>query len=314
MSLPFDEINTLCRTKVIPTLVDNYFKTDIIAYRFLKNASKWRGGHLIEQPIEYTNNSNAESYAGAALLSITDIEVATKASLPPRQYNAGITITGIDLEENKGDAKILDLIKVRTKNAMKSLKDLMGTDFYASQAGTNLDGVGGVYAATAGTAYAGINPTDFSKWKCNGGDGPKLMGAGALDKIVLNTEIQKCADGADMPTIYVTTSALFAEIEADWYQAKVEYQDKKLANLGFDSIRYKGRPLVWDPKCPSGDLYGFNESYLKVWTMPGMNFKFIPFAYPTDKDIKIAHIRWYGNLLCTNVSMQMKIDNIGSIT
>jgi len=60
-------------------------------------------------------------------------------------------------------------------------------------------------------------------------------------------------------------------------------------------------------------MYLFNEKYLKIYVMPGMNLKFIPFQYPTNYDYKIAHIRWYGNLLCTNLARQGQMITISGV-
>lgn len=312
MSLPFTEIDSFCRTKVLPVLVDNIFYSNITLFRFFKKALKWRGGTKIEAEIEYAKNSNAEAYAGSTNLTIDNVEIATKASLPPRQYNCAIVITGIDIEKNKGDAAILDLVKARMKNAGKSIKDIMGTDFFATQTGVKMDGVGGVFAATAGTAYAGINPTDFSGWKCNGGNGPSAVG-GNLTKAKMDVQWGYCKEDTDKPTLIVTTDTVWGGIEITFIEANKRYEDKKLANFGFENITYHGTPVVADSKCPSQRLYMFNENYLKVHVMPGMNFRFIPFQYPTNQDTKIAHLRWYGNLLCTNVRKQGQMTGITGV-
>lgn len=303
MSLTYNEINTFCQNYVMPVLIDNIFKASPVTYRFLGRASKWRGGPLIQAPIEYAKNANAISYAGAGILSVAAGEIATKASLPPRQYNSAISITGIEEEENKGDAAILDMVKAKLSNSEKSLKDLWGTHFFATQTSTNLDGVGGVFASVSGTPYAGIDPADFAGWRTNGGSGPSNV-AGNLTFALLTTQYNLCSDDADKPTLIVTTDAIWAGIEQLFFKPYMKYEDKEMANLGFDSISLHGTRCVHDSKCTAQYVYMFNEKYLKVHVMPGMNFKFIPFQAPTNYDYKIAHVRWYGNLLCTNLARQ----------
>ena len=313
MALPFNTLDSFIRTNVMPVLVDNIFKSNIVMLRFFKNAAKWRGGTKIEAEIEYGKNTNAESYSGSTVLTANEVEIATKASLPPRQYNNAIVITGIEWEENKGDdPKIIDIVKAKMKNAEKSLKDLFGTHFFATQTGTNLDGVGGVFAATGGTAYAGINPTDFAGWKSNGGNGPKDV-SGNLTRTIFDTEWNNCKVDTDKPTLIVTTDALWAGISNTYIEANKRYEDKKLANIGFENITWHGTPMVTDSHNPSESIYLFNEKYLKVHVMPGMNFKWIPWQYPTTQDIKIGHIRWYGNLLCTNLARQGQLINVSGV-
>jgi len=313
MSLPYNTIESFVQNQVMKVLVDNIFNHTIVLNRFLKKAQKWRGGRNIEVPIEYGKNTNAESYSGSATLTTNETEFATKVSLPPRQYNAAIVVTGIELEENKGDAAVLDLMKYKLKNAEKSLKDLFATDFYATQSGTKLDGVGGIFAATSGTPYGGIDPADFSGWVSNGGDGKKDLSSGNLTLAILQEEFNKCKNGTDKPTLSVTTDSIWAGIEANLIEANKRYTDKQLANLGFENITFRGVPIVADDYCPDGNFYFFNENYLRFYVFPGMNFKYIPAQYPTNQDIKVSHIRWYGNLICTNLARQGLITNIGGV-
>ena len=312
MALPYSEINSLCQNYIMPVLVDNIFKATPVTKRFWGKSAKWRGGPQIQAPIEYAKNTNAISYAGAGILTVAGVEIATKAALPPRQYNVAINITGIDEEENKGDAQIIDLVKAKMSNAETSIKDLFGDHFFATQTSTNLDGVGGIFAAASGTPYAGIDTADFAGWKSNGGNGKATVG-GNLTLAALTTEFNRCRNDTDKPTLMVTTDAIWAGIEQTWYIGKMKYEDKETANQGFENISIHGVPLVTDSKCPSQMMYLFNEKYLKIYVMPGMNLKFIPFQYPTNYDYKIAHIRWYGNLLCTNLARQGQMITISGV-
>lgn len=296
----------------MPTLVDNIFYSNITMYRFFKNAKKWRGGTYIESPTEYAKNTNAESFSGSGALTTDEVEIATKARVVPRQYNAAVVITGLEIEECKGDAEVIDTVKAKTKNAERSLKDLMGDHFWANQAGTNLDGVQDIFDATAATAYAGIDPADFAGWKCCGGNGKDNV-SGNLTTTNLAENWNYCKVGTDHPTLIVTEDDIWAGIEATFFDEHKRYEDKKLANLGFDNITYHGAPIVADDKCTANTVNFFNEKYIHVYVMPGMNFKWIDFQYPTNQDIRIGHVRWYGNILCTNVYKQGQMYNVTGV-
>ena len=312
MALPYNEINSFCMNYVMPVLTDNIFRATPITWRFFGKAAKWHGGPLIQAPIEYAANTNAISYAGSGILTVAAVEIATKASLPPRQYNVALNVTGIEEEENKGDARVLDMIKAKMDNAEKSLKDLFGTHFFATQTSTNLDGVGGIAASVSGTPYAGIDPADFAGWRTNNGAGPKAVG-GNLTFANLMTEYNLTRNDADKPTLMVTTDTIWAGIEQLFFKPYMKYEDKEMANLGFENITIHGTPCVFDSKCTAQYLFLFNEKYLKVYVMPGMNLKFIPFQSPTNYDYKLAHIRWYGNLLCTNLKRQGVLSGITGV-
>jgi len=312
MPLPYAEINVFCQDYVMPVLVDNIFKSNIAFWRFFKSPSKWLGGTKIDSPVEYAKNSNAMAYAGSQQLTIDEVEIATMCALPPRQYNVGVTVTGIEEAENTSDGKRLDLVKKKMKNAGKSLKDLMGTHFFAVQTGVNLDGVGGIFAANDGTKYAEIDPADFALWKSNGGN-RRADVSGNLTFAKFEAEWCKCKVDTDRPTLIITTDDIFSGIEEIMVEKQKRYEDKKLANIGFDNVTWHGKPITTDSHTPAQTLYLFNEEYLKAWVLGGMNFKFIPFQKPRDRDVKTAHIRWYGNLLCTNVARQGQMINITGV-
>lgn len=301
MALTFNEINTFCRSFVVPKIINNVITSNAVTYRLLTKAKKWNGGTQHETPIFWEVNPNAESYAGSTQLSTAANDEVTKATFAARQYNVAVKLTGLQLEQNKGDAKVLDLVKEKMKIAENSLKNIFGTHVFTAQTGTNLDALPDTCAALTAT-YGGIAPSDVSTWESSGATGG--MGGGpdstitSLTRTALNKEYNSCKIDDDAPTLIATTDDIFAGIEAVFVQPNMRYMNKKLAEMGFDTIKYKSCDVVTSSKISAGDLWMLNEKHLYFAVFPGMNFKFIPFQKPVDYDHHVSHIRWYGNLIC----------------
>ena len=301
MAFTYDQINTFCRTHVVPKIVNNVILSSAILYRLMSKAKKWNGGPFHETPIWHTENPNAESYTGAGVLAIAQAEEASKTRFAPRQYNAALTLTGLELAENAGAAKVLNLIKEKAKWAEQSLKNLFGSKLFTAQAGTHLDALPDCCAALTAT-YGNILPGDVATWESSAGStgssgGPDAV-TNSLTRTVLNKHYNSCKIDEDKPTMIATTDDIAAAIEAVFLQPNMRYVDKKLAQLGFDSFKYKSCDVLTSSHVAAGDLWMLNENHLYFAVFPGMNFKHIPFIKTNNYDYIVSHIRWYGNLIC----------------
>jgi hypothetical protein len=87
-----------------------------------------------------------------------------------------------------------------------------------------------------------------------------------------------------------------------------------MADLGFENFKYRNATAFWDAQAGASDLYFLNENYLYFAVVPGYDFKFIDFEYPTNADRMTAHVRWYGNLVVVSRRSQGWMSAITSVT
>jgi hypothetical protein len=317
MALPYlTDITTFCRTVVEPNIKDNILKSNPLMFRLIKNQRDWVGGTYYDVPIWTTANSNAQSYQDGVALKTAHVDQATRAQFPRSKYNVAIMLYGSEFDANMGKGKVLNLVAEKTDKAIADLKDKMGTDLFSSNPGaigdSKLEGLLNVTGDSL-VKWGNVATADFTSWLPNGGYGYDL-GTTALTESVLNKAFYKATiDNSTKPTIMVTTSDLFAQIEATWLQGKAQYLDPQLAEAGFDQIRVKGMTTVWDSHCPSASLFMLNEKALWLGVSPSMDFKFIDFEYKIDADYMIAHIRWYGNLIGNHRASQVRFSALTSV-
>lgn len=302
MAVTYNQMNTFSRDFIVKKLVNNVYKSSAIAYRLLRKSRRWNGGPQYHTPIISSKNTNAEAYRGSAQLTIAQVEEATKAYYDYRQYNAAVTLTGIEMEVNKGsDTKILNLVSEKMRLAEMSLKDLFGGDLFNTPRGSQLDGLSSICAAHSST-HGGVSSADVSTWLSSSINGGLMGGPDSTTSTLTPTNLAKGYNNAridsDAPTLILTTDDIWAGIYGSIIETNHRYMDTEMAQLGFDAVKYRKALVITDSHVPSSHLYYINENHLWFAHFPGMNFKWIPWTRSRDYDLVTGHIRWYGNLIC----------------
>ena len=316
MSFPYDDINTACREYIVPQMKNNVFQSNILAWDFLRKPKKWKGGTYFEVPILAAKNTNAEWYASGGQLTISHLAEFTKMRLAPSQANAAVTLYGIELEQNKySGTKVFDLVKEKIKAAEMSLKDKFCQAMISGAGGTEIYGFTSIASVTN---YGGVSDDDCATWKVSSFDG-FASGADAtaivFDRAKLATTYMNCSVDADQPDRIYTTAAIWADIYGKIIEVNHRYTDEKLAQLGFQNVKYMNANIVWSSYIAADHLYVTNTKHLYFATFPGMNFKWIDFDRDRDYDAETGHVRWYGQLICDarwSFGMQSAITTVTS--
>ena len=316
MAITINELNTFCKETVVPKLVDNIYLSSAVAYRLLKKPKKFTGSSF-DVPISYAKNTNAEFYGDAATLTVSALDEVTKARYSAVRANAGISIEGLELALNTGDGKVLDIVKEKAKLAEAGLKDLFGTNLFNTTQSNSITGLHTIMAAGAST-LGGVASGDAAEWLSSSGtlgnaNGPDSSTT-ALTKLALNKQFNSCKIDEEKPTLMVTTDDIWAGISNIYLEPNMRYTDGGMAQVGFENFKYRGAVVVTDSHCSTGDLFFLNEKYLYMAIVPGYNFKFIPWDSATTSDVRTAHIRWYGQLICESRRLQGWMSTISSVT
>jgi hypothetical protein len=85
-----------------------------------------------------------------------------------------------------------------------------------------------------------------------------------------------------------------------WLKSKNEIESKaqtdaaaakQLADMGFDTINFKGRPMVWSGKCASTRMYFLNTRFFKWVYDPGYYMDMTEWKpIPAQVNDRVAHI------------------------
>jgi hypothetical protein len=311
MAFPVATLNSTTMRYIVPKIWDNVFKSNALLVRLVKRAKGFDATDgTIRYPVILTQNPNAQSYAPGGTLSTTSSENTTAGELAVAYYNSAISLPGPDVILNMGKNQVINLLKDEFYVAEKSLKDLMGSDAFGSNNGAATGLVGlqpAIDDSTNFTTYAGISRSAYPTWKAQYTDlASAAINLGNLESSYINSSID-----ASFVTLIVTT---YAGVIKLWNIIQPQQRftaSDDLWIIGARNMAFGNAPIVADPHCPANQVYFLNTNYLHLYANLNRNFAFIPFQLPTNQDQYIAHIRWYGQLICESPRLQARIVNAG---
>ncbi len=325
MALTYDNITSITRKWYIPKMVDNIVDSDPVLMRLLGEAVKGSGTSIMV-PVKYAKNTSGGSYAGLDTLTTSSVETRTAAEFAWKQYYQSLVLSGINRAKNKGDQKVLDLVKLATEEAELDLKDKMMTDLYGDGTTNSSKVITGLRAvaddgSNVGTYGAIVRGTN-SWWNAYYA---ATVGSLTLDNLA--TGYTGCAAGSDVPSLMVTTETVWNAYEAllqpsqrfnlmmDGYpqmdREGISKSKQLGADAGFRVVFFRGTPIVASDYCTAGDLFFLNEKYLDFKVLPNAKYPSDKFGFamtdmkePINQDGEVAQVLWYGNLVCSQCRRQ----------
>ena len=299
-------------------LADNVTKNNALLAKLQQrgNIKTFSGGSVIFEELSYAENGNAGYYSGYDLLPVAAQDVLSAAQYAIKQAAVPVVISGLEMLQNAGKERIIDLIDGRMDVAESSLANLLAGGIYSDGTGSGGKEVTGLNAAvpvapTTGT-YGGIDRATWTFWQSkinntSGLTGSTIQGA-------LNTLWAQLVRGSDRPDFLVSDNTIWS-LYMQSLQAIQRFTSTDTAKLGFPSIKYMDADYVLDGGiggyCPAGTLFMLNTKYIK-WR-PHSARNMVPLSpskrYAINQDAEVQIIGWAGNLTTSGSQFQGRLDN-----
>ncbi len=141
-----------------PTEIADNVSTHNALYRYLKDKGQiefYSGGTELVEPLDYQNNSTFQRFSGFDTLSVQASNVLTAAKYDPVNAAVHIVASGEELAKNSGKEQLINLMKSRVKNAMRTAANYMSIDLFSSGALSNQIGGLGAIITSDGTGTVG---------------------------------------------------------------------------------------------------------------------------------------------------------------
>ncbi len=304
MSLSLSEIQAVSDDYVEKGTTDIYFEDNVLLYMLMSGGKFMEslvqpgdlvdGGEKIREILEY-DKSHSGAYGNTTKIPQSKVDILNAARFRWAGYYASNAIDLDDQVQNAGDAALVNLVHSKIDNIRKSIRDKMGDTIYVAAATVkDLLGLGSLFNTTTSTEYGSIAEDDMAKWKAN-----TITDSVAISYKAMQTLRRTAAVGqsrSKRPNLYITTEALKDGFERT-LQSQVRYQDKKLANAGFENITFGGQPVVADDKQTAGYCDALNLNYMKLRTHTSYKFTDPKWEYSKDQpDTLVANTRWVGQL------------------
>ena len=287
---------------MMPDVIDNI--TDSIAtLALLRERGRFKtqnGGQDITRTVRYALPSVSNVSKGD-ILPQGETQSKTAARWTWR-YTAGHVQRSIfDDQINSGPDKVKDYVTDRIEELMLSLEDDFEEKLHAANAST--------YSAESGKAmqslvdmipsnankstgtYGGIDRSN-SWWqaKYKAGTAPKEVNLLDDMKSLYNTID---SGGKGHPNYIVTDQTLFEVYENYALDASQIIKDEgtKLADLGFNVLRFKGQPMIYTTEAINAtDMLMLNTDFIDVVYDPKMWFNLGPWKDVPLQGERIAHV------------------------
>lgn len=298
-------------------VLDNVSNNNAFLQRLMAKGMKRTesGGTSLAQPLEYAENSTYQRYSGYDTLNIGASDVLSAAEFPWRQIAIHVTASGQDMRINSGKERIVNLVKSRMKNAIRTFKNNFSFDVYGD--GTLPNQIGGLQLLIADNGQGtvgGINAATWAFWRnkvqsaaapLQGGGAITPSGAtGVMESLMLPLWMAQTR-GDDKPDLILSSNEYFAFYETSQVSIK-RYTQADTAKGGFQSLKYKSADVIFDggSGIPNAHMYFLNTDYIHLVVHKDADLEVVPEMRPYNQDAAVVPVIWMGNLTIGNRALQ----------
>ena len=303
------------RTKKIADNVTN--NNAILKKLEMKGKIKpFSGGHKILQELSFAENSNAGWYSGYDILPVGVSDVISAAEFNIKQAAVPVVISGLEMLQNAGKEKMIDLMDSRLSVAESTLANLISEGLYSDgtdAGGKQIDGLDAAVPAVATASqtdtYGGIDRGTWAFWRSQYGTGTYTKDT---VQAAMNGMWASVVRGADRPDLIMMDNT-FWELYMASLQAQQRFTSPEVGNLGFPSIKFMDADAVLEGgiggNATAGTAYFLNCDYLHY--RPHSNRNMVPLSpnrrYATNQDAEVQILAWAGNLTCSGAQFQGRL-------
>lgn len=279
------------------------------------NIRPFKGGTKIIEALSYAENTNVGWYSGADVFTTGLTEELTSPEFTIKQLAAPVVITGLDEIKNSGSAGLIDLLEAKVRVAESTMENLLDSGFYADGTGfggKELTGLAAAVPVTVTNTYGNINRALAANayWRSRVTDTNAAPSATTILGLV-NAEFYALTRGTDAPDLVLmdnTTLGVFESV----LQAQQRFTASKMAELGFQALRYKTADVVLttgiDGNGPAATTFFLNTKYIHLRPYSGRNM--VPLGdqhRPFNQDVTAKTIAWAGNLTCSGAKFHSRL-------
>ncbi|MFA7162653.1 MAG: phage major capsid protein [Eubacteriales bacterium] len=272
-----------------------FLKTPFIFWLREKGRIENVTGHRrIEIPLNYGNNESVRWISKGDTVPMLDGELLTTAYEDWKYVSVTIMRWFQDEQQNQGKAAAIKLVTTKLEAAERALWEEFERVMFSDGSGAKEpNGIQNIISSspTTGTVH-GLNRATYTWWR-----NQQKTSSGAA-AVYLASDMRTCLNDcikysrSEIKDIAIVTDQASFELYEDTCLDLKVLQDKKMGDAGFETIVFKGKPIMWCPSAPSGNMYFINSNYLKLvcdesYFMEMTDWKEIP-DQPKDKVAQIV--------------------------
>ncbi|MER8567628.1 phage major capsid protein [Mesorhizobium sp. M0924] len=316
-STTFTEMVSTTLRNSATEVADNVSKNNAFLNR-LKKKNKIRnldGGTEIQVQLEYAENSTYQRYAGLDTLNTNGSDVVTSAKFDWAQVALHVVSSGKELRQNSGKFAMINLVKTKKGNALKTASNNFSVDLYSDGSLSNqIGGLANILQTNGQGTVGGIDSATWTFWrnKFLEATGTNLAATpSAANAISFKADMNRLwlslTRGVDKPDL-ITFSHDFYSLYEIGEQQLQRYMDADMAQSGFIGLKYKTADVIFDDNTnfttTAEKGYFINSDYLYVDQHKEAQWTQDDEKKPVNQDAVVIPFYWMGNLVCSNRSLQ----------
>lgn len=270
-------------------------------------------GTRIEIPLEYGSNDTLRWIAKGDTVPITDSELLTMAYDTYKSVAVSVVRWLADDQKNRGKQQIINLVDVKLGAAERALWEEFERVMFADGTGSNEpNGLQNIISTTPtlGTIH-GLSRVTYdwfrNQQKTSSGSFA-VYGLQDMRTCMNDIAIYSQAELSDIAI--VTTQQIFEWYEDECMEIK-QIQNTMMADAGFTTLTFKGKPLMWCPSAPSGNMYFINSNYLKLNCDPNYWMEMTDWKQiPNQAFDKVAQIVCSMQMTCSRPIVQKVLSGV----
>lgn len=310
LALDWDSIvTTTMRAYLSTELHDNIFNN--LAFWAWLNAKGRKktvsGGDFLVEPLLYGKNTTVKSFDGLDVIDTQPIDGISAATFNWKGVAGSLVFSLQDRLKNSGKQKIIDLLEARTMQLEESIRDEMNREALGDGTGNSGKDITGLQAIVGATGtLGGINRATYTWWQSKVDSTTETLSDLAKWRTIYNS----AGGQRTKPDLILTTQAIY-----EWYEkyaeGKMQINNNQagnpLADLGFETLKYKGAVLTYDEQAPTGNVFFLNSDYLRMRVHEDADFAKTEKKEPTNQLAYVWQLYWFGNITTGNCRRQGRL-------
>lgn len=304
-------------------LADNVTRNNAILRELSKRGMgflPFDGGRVIDQEINYANNTNATWYAGYETVAINPQETFSMAEFDMKLLAVAVSVSGEEQLKNSGAERSINLVASRIMNAEQTMDNVVAGSMYSDGTGSGGKEIGGLQLLVADTPTNTVGGISRSSWPFWANIAANIGASATLIQPSMDNLWVQLIRGNDRPRIILAGNTAYSYYLQS-LQAIQRVTDPDWASAGFTNLAFMGNtPVILDggyqgstapPPGPSAGgagasrMYFLNTNYLHFRPHKDRNMVVMdPDRYSTNQDAVIKLIGWAGNMTISNGFLQ----------
>jgi len=289
-------------------VVDNIAENNIIFMKLKERGRilKQSGGTTFRETLSYAENTTVQAQGQYDTYDTTPQDVITSADFDQKIVTGTITMTDLEAAQNKGKEQIIPLMKSKMEVLKTSFDNKFGDYSYSDGTGEGGNEFGGLQLLvaddpTTGTV-GGINRANYSFWRNQLYDFSveSVTPSSTTIQSSMNALYRRCQTQGGQLVDLITAGDTYFGYYEDSLQANQRFNDGKLAQLGFDSYKYKAADVVYDTKCDDARMYFLNTRFLSYKYIGEKMINVMNATRPHNQGVTVVPLTSMGNLTITN--------------